>query len=188
MNLSNRFTLLRIILSFICVGLILRNTFFSLGLALFVFLIASFTDYLDGFIARKQNLVSDLGKLLDPIADKILIVGAFLSFLELGIINTWMVVVIMLREFIITGLRLLVLNKGLVLEARRFGKHKTFSQVLGVLIIFIILVLIKRYPENNIVSLLYNYLIPAVMWYVVGVTFFSGVYYLWANRRLIKTF
>lgn len=188
MNLPNKLTSLRIILCFLCVGLTLRNTFFSLSWALFVFLLASFTDYLDGFIARKRKLTSDLGKLLDPIADKILIIGVFLSFLELGVINVWMVVVIMLREFIVTGLRLLVLNKGLVLEAKKFGKHKTLSQVLGILGIYSVLILAKRIPGNDVINFSYNYVIPIVMWYILIVTFFSGVYYLWANRKLIKTF
>lgn len=188
MNLPNRLTFLRVLFSFLCVGLILKNTFFSLVLALFVFIIASFTDYLDGLLARRNKLVSDLGKLLDPIADKILIIGVFLAFLELGVVNTWMVTAIMLREFVITGLRLFVLSKGSVLEAKRFGKHKTFSQVLGIFFIFGILILSKKNPESFFTQTLYPFFIHIVMWYIVIVTLFSGIYYLWANRKLIKTF
>jgi CDP-diacylglycerol--glycerol-3-phosphate 3-phosphatidyltransferase len=188
MNLPNKFTISRIILSLICVGLILKDTFLSLIMAFFIFILASFTDYLDGFLARKEKVVSDLGKLLDPIADKILIIGVFAAFLQLGLINAWMVVAVMLREFIVTGLRLLALGKGKVLEAKRFGKHKTLSQVLGIFIIFGVVILFKRYPHSNFILVLYQYLIPAVMWYIVLVTLFSGVYYLWTNRRIIRTF
>ena len=189
MNLPNKLTFSRIFLSFICVALILENTFVSLTAALLVFVLASFTDYLDGFLARKKNLVSDLGKLLDPIADKILIVGVFLAFLKLDVVNTWMVVVIMLREFVITSLRLFVLSRGgEVLEAKRFGKHKAFTQILGIHIIFIIKIIYERFPESTLSGVLYPLVINILMWYILIVTLFSGFYYLWANRKLIKTF
>lgn len=189
MNIANYLTFLRIILAFICIGFILKNDFSSILTAFIVFVIASFTDLLDGIFARRNNLVSDLGKLLDPIADKILIIGVFLAFLQLKVVvNAWMVSVIMLREFIITGLRLYVLNKGEVLEAKRWGKHKTVSQVIGIVIIFLSLLLVKKFPQNTFVLFLYEKFTYIVMWYVVAVTLFSGVYYFWINRRSIKTF
>jgi CDP-diacylglycerol--glycerol-3-phosphate 3-phosphatidyltransferase len=139
--------------------------------------------------ARRNNLVSDLGKLLDPIADKILIIGVFLAFLQLKIVvNAWMVSVIMLREFTITGLRLYVLNKGEVLEAKRWGKHKTVSQVSAIIIIFISLLLFKKFPQSTFATFLYEKVTQVLMWYVVAVTLFSGIYYFWINRRTIKTF
>lgn len=165
----------------------MQNTFFSLIVAFFIFTFASITDFLDGFVARKKNLVSDLGKILDPIADKILIMGVFLAFIQEGVIEAWMVGVIILREFLITSLRLYALNKGVVLEAKRFGKHKTLSQVIAIFLIFIILILSKRFAGKTI-SFLYSDVISWVMWYVVGITLFSGFYYLWQNRREIKTF
>lgn len=188
MNVANRLTILRLLLAFICIGLILKNSFISLSVALAIFCLASLTDFLDGFLARKKNLVSDLGKLLDPIADKILIIGVFCAFLELGIINTWMVSLIMLREFIITGLRLYGLNKGIILEAKRLGKHKTFSQVVGVFVIFLTLILSKITPQSLFVFFLYQKFIPILMWYIVIITLFSGIYYFWVNRRAIRTF
>jgi len=188
MNISNKLTFLRIFLSFICIGLILANKFFSLLLAFVIFILASITDFFDGHLARKHNLVTDLGKFLDPIADKILIIGVFLAFLQLRVVNAWMVSVIMLREFIVTGMRLYTLNKGIVLEAKRWGKHKTFSQVLGIFIIFITLILSKILPQSQTVSFLYYKLIPLLMWYIVIVTLFSGFYYFWENRRSIRTF
>ncbi|HIE35834.1 MAG TPA: CDP-diacylglycerol--glycerol-3-phosphate 3-phosphatidyltransferase [Candidatus Omnitrophica bacterium] len=188
MNIANWLTLLRIVLSFVCIWLILKNTFFSLLGAFFVFLMASFTDFLDGFLARKRKIVSDLGKLFDPIADKILIVGVFCAFLQLRVVNAWIVIVIMLREFIITSLRLYSLNKGIVLEAKKWGKHKTLSQVLGIIVIFILLILFRKFPQSKQIHLFYNYFIPIIMWYILIVTLFSGIYYFWVNRKTIKTF
>jgi len=111
MNISNKLTFLRIILAFICIGLILLNNFPSILIAFIIFIIASVTDFFDGYLARKHNIVTDLGKFLDPIADKILIIGVFLAFLQLRMVNAWMVSAIMLREFIVTGMRLYTLNK-----------------------------------------------------------------------------
>ena len=188
MNTPNKLTLLRILLSFICIGLILKDTFSSLLIAFIIFILASITDFLDGFFARKQKITTDLGKLLDPIADKILIIGVFLAFLQLRVVNAWMISAIMLREFIVTGLRLYSLNKKVVLEAKMLGKHKTFSQVIGVTIIFIALILSRSFPQSEAVAFLYSRIIPVIMWYIVIVTLFSGIYYFWVNRRTIRTF
>ncbi len=188
MNISNKLTFLRIFLAFFCVGFILLDTFLSHLLALILFIVASSTDFLDGHLARRSNATTDLGRVLDPIADKILIIGVFAAFVEIDLISIWMVIVILLREFIVTSLRLYALRKKVVLEAQRFGKYKTFSQVLGILIIFSFLVLSPIFPEAAITGFLHNYAIPVVMWYIVAVTLFSGIYYFWLNRQTIKTF
>ncbi len=188
MNISNKLTFLRMILAFFCVGFILLETFSAYLFALILFIGASLTDFFDGYLARKNNSVTDLGKILDPIADKILIIGVFAAFVEINLISVWMVIVILLREFIITSLRFYGLHKKIVLEAQRFGKHKTFSQVLGILIIFSFLIVSSLFPEAAITGFLYKFGIPVVMWYIVLVTLFSGVYYFWQNRQTIKTF
>jgi len=188
MNIPNYLTLSRIVIAFLCMAFMLWNNLFSLVTAFLLFILASFTDFLDGFIARRYNKVSDLGKLFDPIADKILILGVFLAFLALGIINIWMVIIIMTREFIITGVRLFAINKGYILGARRFGKHKTASQMIGVIYIFAVLILRKMLPESTIILFLYDKGVPLLMWYIVIVTAFSGIHYLWVNRRIIKNF
>ncbi|MFH1519885.1 MAG: CDP-diacylglycerol--glycerol-3-phosphate 3-phosphatidyltransferase [Candidatus Omnitrophota bacterium] len=188
MNTPNKLTILRIVLSFVCIGFILKNSLFSLIVAFIVFCLASITDFLDGYLARRKNLISDLGKILDPIADKILIIGVFCAFLELGIINTWMVSLIMFREFIITGLRLYGLNKGVTLEARRLGKHKTLSQVLGIFIVLFTLIFRMIFPASPVATFFYEKLIPILMWYIVVITLFSGAYYFWVNRQAIRTF
>ncbi|MBD3264308.1 MAG: CDP-diacylglycerol--glycerol-3-phosphate 3-phosphatidyltransferase [Candidatus Omnitrophica bacterium] len=188
MNISNKLTILRIVLTFICIGLILKNDLAGLCWAALVFLLASLTDFLDGFLARRKKLTSDFGRLMDPIADKILIVGVFCAFLQLGVINAWMVSLIMLREFIVTGMRLYGLNKGIVLEAKKLGKHKTFSQIIGICVIFFTLILSKFLPSSRGVYFLYHRFIPIIMWYIVIITLFSGIYYFWVNRKAIKTF
>jgi len=189
MNISNKLTTLRIILSFICIGFIIKNSFYSMIIAFFIFIFASLTDFLDGYFARKKELVSDLGKILDPIADKILIIGVLLAFLQLKIIvDVWMASVIMLREFIITAVRLYNLSRGEINEAKKLGKHKTASQVFAVIYIFIVEILFKKFPNNNFILFLYNKVSYIIMWYVVLITLFSGLYYFWSNRHKIKTF
>ena len=188
MNIANYLTLSRIVIAFLCIGCILINTLASLATAFILFLLASFTDFLDGFIARKQKKISDLGKLLDPIADKILIIGIFLGFLEIKVVSIWMVVVIIAREFIITGVRLFALRSGHVLDAKRWGKHKTFSQMLGINVIFVILMLDKVFPESIAIDVLRNQVIFVLLCYIVIITAFSGLHYLWVNRRIIKNF
>lgn len=188
MNISNKLTFLRIFLAFFCVGLILLDSFYFHLAALVLFMIASLTDFLDGYLARRNNKVTDLGKILDPIADKILVIGVFAAFVEIDLISIWMVIVILLREFIVTSLRLYGLHKNVVLGAQRFGKHKTVSQVAGILIIFFFLILKEILPGARTTSFLCDYGIPAVMWYIVAVTLFSGIYYFWLNRKAIKTF
>lgn len=188
MNTPNKLTFTRIILAFICIGFILWDTVSSISIAFAVFILASVTDYLDGFLARKHSNISDLGKILDPIADKILIIGTFLSFLQLGVINVWLVVAIMVREFILTSVRLYGLSKGIVMEAKSFGKHKTLSQVLAIVFIFIVLIVFKLHPQGPGINFFYYKVIPLVMWYVVIITLFSGIHYFWVNRKSIITF
>ena len=186
MNIANQLTILRICLGLVTIIFILQNTIISLACAFVIFLIAALTDFLDGFLARKKKLTSSLGKILDPIADKILIISVFLAFLYLNIINVWMVLLIILRESFITGLRLSVLNKGIVLEARFLGKNKTVSQMAAIILIFITLIFSKIYPRNGLVNFVYFKIIPVFMWYVVAITLFSGAHYLWVNHKLIE--
>jgi CDP-diacylglycerol---glycerol-3-phosphate 3-phosphatidyltransferase len=186
MNLPNQLTILRIILAFVCIYLIWFNTLQTIIAALIIFSIAAITDYLDGQIARRKNLITNLGKLLDPIADKILIIGVFLAFLELDLISLWVVIVIVSREFIITSLRLVALKQNKVLAAEFHGKHKMISQVAAIIIILIIIILHNIYTQHIIVNWLYYDMINLLMWYVLLITTFSGGYYLWKNKQVIK--
>lgn len=138
MNLANKLTLLRIILivPFIVFLLLSGNGSMLLKILAFsVFMIASITDFFDGYIARKYNMVTDFGKLMDPLADKILVLGALILFVELQYIPSWMVIVIISREFLVTGIRTLAASKGEVIPAGMSGKLKTTTQMIAILII-----------------------------------------------------
>ena len=188
MNIANKLTILRIILAFFCIGFILADTYNYLLIAFIIFILASITDFFDGFLARKQNIITDLGKILDPIADKILIIGVFLAFIELNVINVWVVSVIMLREFVVTSVRFYGLSKGVVLEAQMLGKHKTVSQIAGIVIIFLVLLARKVFPASLTVGFFYSRFIPWMMWYIMAITLFSGFNFFWSNRKTIVTF
>ena len=110
---------------------------FHYTVALVLFVAASITDILDGTIARKRGLITDFGKLMDPLADKILICSAFIAFIELEWMPAWMVIVIVARELAITGLRLLAASKNIVLAAEKQGKNKTITQVVAIIALLV---------------------------------------------------
>lgn len=185
-NLPNYLTFIRIILTFFIIYYILINTLNSLIIALVLFILASLTDYLDGYIARKYNLITNLGKILDPIADKLLIIGIFLSFLYIGVLNIWIVIVIIIRELIITIIRFFALKKNIVLSAEKHGKHKMISQITTIIITLLILILYYILPNNNLINFLNTYIINILMIYVLIITLFSGIYYIWTNKKIFK--
>ena len=136
MNLANKLTILRIILTFVFMILLsIPGLWWKAG-AFLIFSIAALTDLFDGKIAHKYNMVTDFGKLMDPIADKILVLSAFAAFVQLQLVKDWMFMIIISRELIITYFRLFALNKGKVMSAGKMGKGKTASQMV---IIFVIL-------------------------------------------------
>ena len=133
MNLPNSLTVTRIFLIPLLVVVLLTGRFADREiLGFIVFIIAALTDYFDGYFARKRGQVTTLGKLLDPIADKLLISAAFISLVELGIAPAWMVVIIVGREFAVTGLRSIASAEGFTLDASKLGKSKMASQVVCV--------------------------------------------------------
>lgn len=138
MNLPNKLTILRVIMiPFFVAFLMLENgantTYRYIAAALFI--IASLTDLLDGKIARKYNLVTNFGKFMDPLADKLLVCSALICFVELGDLPAWMVIVIIAREFIISGFRLVASDNGIVIAASKTGKLKTISQMVMVVLV-----------------------------------------------------
>jgi CDP-diacylglycerol---glycerol-3-phosphate 3-phosphatidyltransferase len=163
-------------------------------IALFLFAVASFTDYLDGKIARSRNLITNFGALMDPLADKILTCAAFIALIERGAqmnaiagfrVESWMVIVIVSRELAITGLRLLAATKQLVLAAERYGKHKTISQITAILALLVL----EAYGHwGSWAEILLKPWVPwfalTALWVTVLLTFTSGVIYLWRNREL----
>ena len=160
-------------------------------IAILIFLLACLTDFWDGKLARKNNAVTNLGKLLDPIADKVLVLGAFLSFVELGLIPAWMVALIILREFLVTSLRLFAMANGKVLAAVRWGKNKTISQMVAIISILIYLALrdteawgISRFLEEN--GFFFQRGIFILMVITVVLTLSSGMIYTWRNRQVLR--
>lgn len=134
MNFPNILTLSRVLMMFIIVGLLTVGGPTVVAWALALFILAAFTDWLDGWYARKCGIVSDFGKLMDALADKILMVGLFVAFLALQMLTGWAlfgVLIILTREFFITGLRLIAVSRGVVLAAERSGKIKTVLQIVA---------------------------------------------------------
>ncbi|MBI3311980.1 MAG: CDP-diacylglycerol--glycerol-3-phosphate 3-phosphatidyltransferase, partial [Candidatus Omnitrophica bacterium] len=131
-NLPNKLTLLRIFLTFLIMGLLFVPGVWAKSLCLALFLLASMSDWLDGYLARRFSQVSPLGVLLDPIADKVLVIGILLAFVQLRLVPAWMVLAILMRELVITGVRLYALNRHVVIPAAREGKHKTVSQMVTI--------------------------------------------------------
>jgi CDP-diacylglycerol--glycerol-3-phosphate 3-phosphatidyltransferase len=185
MNLPNKLTVSRLALTVIFIIAVLWRFPFNDTLALLLFSIAGFTDYLDGKIARSRNLITNFGILMDPLVDKILTCSAFIALVESGHVQAWMVIIIVARELAITGLRLLAASKHLVLAAERYGKHKTISQIVA-----IHAVLLQdacgewgRWTDVVIQPWL-PWFAELSLWLTVALTFTSGLLYLWRNRRL----
>lgn len=187
MNLPNKLTILRMMLVFVFMAFLLSRGIAAKTLALVTFLIASLTDFLDGYIAKKNNMVTDFGKLMDPIADKILILAAFMAFVEMELVPAWMVVIIVFREAIITGLRIMALTQGKVLAAEDGGKQKMVSQVLSVLAILFFLIFreagIKVFGFwSDSTERIYKDTIFILMLITTLLTMISGISYLIKNK------
>ena len=193
MNLPNKLTVSRFALTVLFLWALFSPLQFHNTLALVLFNIAGFTDYLDGRIARARKLTTNFGILMDPLADKILICSAFIAFVESThlpsagpvAVPAWMVIVIVARELTITGLRLLAASKNVVLAAENFGKHKTISQIVAINAL-LVLDACNEWPAG-----LQNFLLSWVplfaeimLWVAVALTAASGVIYLWRNRAI----
>ena len=179
MNLPNALTLLRIFLVPVLVVVLLTRTATEGGLYLGmgIFGLAVLTDYLDGYFARRRNQVTKLGMLLDPIADKLLTAAAFIALVEMGAVPAWMVMIILGREFAVTGLRNIAAGRGVLIPASGLGKGKMVSQVVAIFL----LLLGRRFPVLRVPALV-------SLWLVVVLALVSGVDYFhrfW--RELYRT-
>jgi CDP-diacylglycerol--glycerol-3-phosphate 3-phosphatidyltransferase len=178
MNLANKLTLLRIFLVpvfliFIAVKAIPYGTIIATA----VFVIASVTDKLDGYIARSRNQITNFGKFMDPLADKLLVTAALISLVDYHIISTWAAVIIIAREFAVTGLRSIAASEGVVIAASWWGKIKTFIQIVAIIF--------------ALVNLNYGYYYLALatritMAMAIIITIISGVDYFVKNKNAIK--
>lgn len=185
MNVPNKLTVSRLGLTFAFLIVIFFSFPFANTCALILFVSASLTDYFDGKIARRDNLITNFGILMDPLADKILTCSAFIAFVGLKQVPAWMVVIIVARELAITGLRLLAASKQVVLAAEGYGKHKTISQIVAIISVLVLL----SYPEWGAwAEVVFAWWVPwfaeCSKWVAVILTLFSGVLYMTRNREL----
>ncbi|OGX41608.1 MAG: CDP-diacylglycerol--glycerol-3-phosphate 3-phosphatidyltransferase [Omnitrophica WOR_2 bacterium RIFCSPHIGHO2_02_FULL_68_15] len=190
MSLPNLLTVSRIGLAFGFMLALFAHTFAGTLWALGLFGLAALTDLLDGWLARRWHQESAFGILMDPIADKILVLAALLSFVELALVPAWMVVLIVSREFLITGLRLVAVRQGQVLAAERGGKHKTVSQMVAIVVALGYLVardVAQAHAAPAIVEAITTWGSRGVwglMLVTVALTLTSGVSFLWKHRDL----
>lgn len=176
MNLPNKLTIFRVILIPFFVFFMLAPYFPDNGkyIAVAIFIIASLTDMLDGKIARKYNLVTNFGKFMDPLADKLLVCSAMICLVATGQLASWIVIIIISREFIISGFRLIAAENGVVIAANYWGKFKTVSQM-----IMIILLLIDLGGVFDILEQIF-------IWLSLALTVISLITYIWQNRSVLS--
>jgi CDP-diacylglycerol--glycerol-3-phosphate 3-phosphatidyltransferase len=184
MNLPNKLTVLRIILvPFFVLFLLVDSIPYNYLWALIVFAVASITDCLDGNIARKYNLVTNFGKFLDPLADKVLVLAAMIGFIELGLSSSVVVIIVIAREFLVTSLRLVAASDGTVIAASIYGKIKTILQMFSIVAILLLKTIDQFTPTGWDIDLISNVL----MWITAVIAVISGWDYLWKNRHCINT-
>ena len=176
MNTPNKLTCLRVIMIPFFVFFMLTDAAGSAGkwIALVLFIVASLTATLDGYLARRDNLVTNFGKFMDPLADKLLVCSALICFVETGKLHAWLVIIIISREFIISGFRLIASDNGIVIAASYWGKFKTVSQM-----IMTILLIADLGGVFDIAETVFIYL-------ALILTVVSLVDYLWKNRQVIS--
>jgi CDP-diacylglycerol--glycerol-3-phosphate 3-phosphatidyltransferase len=186
----NQLTVLRIILTPVFLFLFLANDPLLKQISLIVYLIAAITDWYDGWLARKFNYITEWGKFLDPLADKILTSGAFIAFVIIGMLDLWMVLIIIFRDFLITGLRVLADYKKVSFKTSRLAQWKTFFQMAFIyyLLLFYTLRTVEYFQQNH--AAFFNAVLDTkiVYWSMMFVTLFTlitGIMYLFTNRKLI---
>lgn len=193
MNLPNKLTLLRIILvPFFIIAMLVQFPFHYL-VAGCIFGIASVTDTLDGKIARSRNLVTDFGKFADPLADKILVLTALVCFLQVGLLGSFgaiPVIIVLFREFAVSGIRLVAASSGKVVAANIWGKIKTVSQMVGISVMFAMQVVLEvlnaMKVSTGFVSEVFYYIGNGLIWLSTVFTLISGIIYLKDNISFLK--
>lgn len=188
MNWANRLTISRLILTILFVAALNSTWIYGRTAALIIFLLAGVTDYFDGEIARRYGSVTNFGKLMDPLVDKIMMAAAFISLVPLKAVPAWAATAVVARDFLITGVRLMASAKGRVLPAERLGKHKTSWQIITVIFfLFLLSALELRYVDSNSGwwQRAWHDAGPVLIWITVGLTLFSGLGFTWRNRQLI---
>ena len=194
MNIANKLTVLRMLLvPLFMLALLNKAVPVHFLWALLIFCIAAITDCIDGKIARKQGIVTDFGKFLDPLADKILVMAAFICFVQLGFAGATAVVIILFREFAVTSVRLVAANNGKVVAANMWGKAKTVTQMLAIISIIAMQAFLEI-SAGKLITLstaaqlgdMFAVVSSVLLWISVIATVISGCVYIWQNRELIK--
>ncbi|MBS1271694.1 MAG: CDP-diacylglycerol--glycerol-3-phosphate 3-phosphatidyltransferase [Candidatus Marinimicrobia bacterium] len=190
--IPNILTYLRIILTPVFLILLFSGGYVNYLIALLVFIVASTSDVYDGYLARKYNIVTEHGKFLDPLADKILVLSAFFSFWYMEFFPFWMLALIILRDVVITGLRMWMLAKDHSLETSIFGKSKTAAQMTGIYVM-IVFVLLENWPafgllHSTLAWIANNFVLWIMMLIVTLLTVGSGVHYLKVNWLTITKY
>lgn len=194
MNLANKLTVMRMILiPIFLVFLVFDCIPYGKSIAAALFIIASITDKLDGYIARSRNQVTNFGKFMDPLADKLLVTAALVSLVELNLIPAWAVVVIIAREFAVSGLRTIAASEGTVIAASWWGKIKTVIQMIAI-ILLLLKISIGEYSAlsdfvfgNGALSWIFNSLSIYMFYIAVIITIISGIDYFVKNKESIST-
>ncbi|HEY6168180.1 MAG TPA: CDP-alcohol phosphatidyltransferase family protein [Verrucomicrobiae bacterium] len=207
MNLPNKLTVSRFGLTIVFLWAVFSRSPVNDTVALVLFCVAAFTDYLDGEIARSRKLITNFGVLMDPLADKLLTCSAFIALVERHMksmttgdlpvvfhfgsypvyakVEAWMVVIIVARELGITGLRMLAASKNVVLAAERYGKHKTASQIAAITALLVMDAYVEWWPWLRDLFKPWTPLFALIaLWLTVILTLTSGVLYLWKNRQI----
>lgn len=180
LNLANKITLLRILMAPLVVVLLYYEGPIFCVLAALSFIFASITDWADGYIARRDNIVTSMGKFLDPLADKVLICSVFIMFVKLGWAPAWVVIVIVCRELVVTGLRAIAIDEGLVLAADKFGKAKTVLQIVAAVPLILHYPVFGFDPQPLGLVLLYGALLLAL---ISGVNYCNDFYRLSRDKE-----
>jgi CDP-diacylglycerol--glycerol-3-phosphate 3-phosphatidyltransferase len=190
MNWANRLTVSRLALTILFVAALNSSWQYARTCALVIFLIAGLTDFVDGEIARRYGFVTNFGKLMDPLVDKIMMAAAFISLVPLKAVPAWAATAVVARDFLITGLRLMATAQGRVLPAEKLGKQKTSWQIITVIFFLVLLSLL----ELHVVSTSTPWWAQAwrragriLVWLTVALTLYSGIAYVWRHRELIAT-
>lgn len=190
LNLPNILTISRVVITpFFLVTILMETLPHRFLIACIIFSIASITDAIDGHLARKNNQITNFGKFLDPIADKILTTAALLAFMSMGLCNIWIVMLVLTREFAIASVRMVAATNGVVIPANVWGKIKTVSQMVFTILIMLLgevyfvvessnVALFAKLPDLSLIS-------NGLLWITAILTVVSGIIYLYDSRKII---
>ncbi|MGV3024746.1 CDP-diacylglycerol--glycerol-3-phosphate 3-phosphatidyltransferase [Clostridium thermobutyricum] len=194
MNLANKLTLIRILLvPIFLVFIVAKGIPYGTFIATFIFILASLTDKLDGYIARSRNQITNFGKFMDPLADKLLVTAALVSLVELGLVQGWAAIIIIAREFAVSGLRTLAASEGKIIAASWWGKIKTVIQIIAIILLLIEVniststTLIKMVANSKVLEYVFTSLPTIMMNIAVIITVVSGWDYFRKNKGVIST-